>query len=223
MKKSLTTLLLVVFITTATLHAQREFWVKSFVPLPNDITARVESRIDDNNKKCAVIKIYTDLTGLSFDSNLGFCGDDIPYKAGIYTLYVSPGERRLMIQKDGFMPKEYIIEDYRVKELDAYKLTLTQKGGTAPEPGKKSDFVKIYSTPSGADLYLEGELKGTTPFEQLVQEGSYIYLIKKAKYYDAEGDIQVRAGNTEEINVTLKPKFGKIIVNSTPSGADINV
>ncbi len=223
MKKQIFILLLIVTVINTT--KAQEFWVKKFIYTPKDITARISPRTDDNSQKCAIIKIHTNLRGLKFDCNMGFCGDDIPYdNAGIYKLYVSPGEKRIMIQKEGFIPLEYIIEDYNIKSLETYKMTLTQKGGYIDSTQiKKFDFVKIYSKPSGANVYIEGELKGTTPYEELIEEGNYIYLIRKNKYYDTDGNINVEQGNTKEINAKLKPKFGNIEIKTTPTGADISI
>jgi len=199
--------------------AAQEFWVKEFYKDDNDITARVSAKKDRNGKDAAMIKIYTDLTGLSFDCIQGFAAD-VDYRTGEYRMYVSEGERMIKIRKEGFMPLDYVIE-LPLAALTTYRMMLTRKGFAPQDETTKLDFVKIYSSPDAADVFLNGELKGTTPFEQMVPEGAYAYRIDKKMYYYDEGMINVLQGRTPEVNVSLRPKFGNFKVSSVPGEADI--
>ncbi len=189
MKKNIFILL---FIVTAinTTEAQ-EFWVKKFIYTPKDITARVSPQTDDNSQKCAIIKIHTNLRGLKFDCNMGFCGDDIPYDdAGIYKLYVSPGEKRIMIQKEGFIPLEYIIEDYHIKTLEKYKTQKDNINIKANVPQNKNYNLKerkgniaITTTPSEAEIFINGKYKGTSSIMLYdIMIGDYTIEAKKTNY-----------------------------------------
>jgi len=219
--KKITSLLLIIFVAAQIATAQ-EFTVKSFVFDASDISARVTSFKDKNKQNCAMIKVQTNLTGLVFDCGQGFCTDIAYDGAGEYRLYVSPGEQVLKIKKEGLLPLTYPIE-IPIGELNTYIMILTGSGGVVDNTTVKSDFVKIYSTPEGADLYFDGVLIGVTPYEQLYKEGMYSYRIDKNMYYWDEGMITVKAGQTKEIDATLKPKFGNFTINSTPSGADITI
>jgi len=86
------------------------FEVKVFEKAENDLTARMYPRTDVNDHPCALIRILTDLNGLSFDSNVGIVGN-VEKKTGEYWLYVSPGERQLQIRKEAFIPLIYTIPE----------------------------------------------------------------------------------------------------------------
>ncbi len=214
--------LILMFWFNANWLAADEFYVVSFRHDDKDVTARISSKKDKNNQNCALIKVQTDITGLYFDCNQGFATDIECDGKGEYRLYVSPGERQIKIKKEGFIPLSYTI-DIVIRELDTYIMTVTRKGTTPPDDDVKTDFVKIYSTPDVADVYLNGELKGTTPYEAIVTEGTYAYLIRKSMYYDAEGMIRVKARETKEVNAVLLPKFGNFKISSTPTEADITI
>jgi len=73
-----------------------EFVVKNFKLAPSDISARKYERLDINDEKCALIKIRTDIDGLSFDPRLGAEGN-VEFKNGEYWLYVTSGEKVIKI------------------------------------------------------------------------------------------------------------------------------
>lgn len=62
----------------------------------------------------------------------------------------------------------------------------------------------VESTPSLAQVYIDGEFKGSTPFTIYnVPVGSYTLLAKKEGYKDFQKTVAIRVGRTEEINVEL--------------------
>ncbi len=66
--------------------------------------------------------------------------------------------------------------------------------------------LAIESSPSGAEVYVEGKLKGSTPLDLYnFPVGSYDVLIKKEGYMDFEKRITIRVGRTEEIDAGLEP------------------
>ncbi len=95
----------------------------------------------------------------------------------------------------------------------AVSVTLT------PMPGS----ISFASTPSGADIYLDGTLQtAKTPATITnVTAGSHSYILRLSGYNDATGTVTVTAGQTASISVTLVLTTGSISFASIPSGADI--
>ena len=61
--------LVVVFFSSLMMSAQEGMSVKSFDEMPNDLDARVNfSKIDQNGKKCALVKIVTTEGDFTFDN-----------------------------------------------------------------------------------------------------------------------------------------------------------
>ena len=67
--------LLVCFILTANLVFAEEFKVKNFKHDPADISARKYSRKNVNEDECALIRIRSDLNGVTFNPRRGVTGN----------------------------------------------------------------------------------------------------------------------------------------------------
>ena len=84
--------------------------------------------------------------------------------------------------------------------------------------------ISFSSSPSGANIYLDGTLVALTPATITgVSAGSHTYKLSLTGYTDATGSVTVTAGQTAAVSVTLTPVVttGSISFASTPSGADI--
>lgn len=75
-----------------------------------------------------------------------------------------------------------------------------------PEEITETGILRVTSAPSAAQVYVNNELKGSTPLELYnFPVGAYNVLVKKAGYADFEKSATVKAGITEEVNAKLSP------------------
>lgn len=82
--------------------------------------------------------------------------------------------------------------------------------------------IEVFSTPSGAKIYLDNIYKGTTPLTlDKLGFGSNHLKLTKAGYQDWTKDIVVSSAKTIEVHAELKPEPGSISISSSPSGATI--
>lgn len=88
-----------------------------------------------------------------------------------------------------------------------------------------SPTITISSSPSSADVYIEGAYKGTTPLDLTGQYavGSYSIEIRKEGYVSWLGTMAVKASGTTSISATLTPYTGSVEVTSVPDGATISL
>ena len=85
-------------------------------------------------------------------------------------------------------------------------------------------FLQITSTPSNANVYINGEYIGTTPKTVELKEGTYEVKITKFGYYNYTETIYIQAGETYTLNISLKPvPTGYVEVISSPPKAKIYV
>lgn len=92
----------------------------------------------------------------------------------------------------------------------------------APIP--KSGGLKISSVPQGARIFMDGKRMGTTPKEiSGLRVGRYKVVLKMSGYCDWSSTIEVKEGRFTNIDAQLEHIRGKIVVNSTPSGAKVFV
>ncbi|MGB3458852.1 MAG: PEGA domain-containing protein [Halobacteriota archaeon] len=96
---------------------------------------------------------------------------------------------------------------------------------TVPEGPSIDGFLSVTSTPSGADITIDGRPIGEkTPHSMPLMPGSHTIKLTLAGYQDWTERVQVTGGSTINVHATLIPTptiTGFLSVTSSPSGADI--
>ena len=115
-------------------------------------------------------------------------------------------------------------QDYRDLQVE---LTL-QPGSNTPKAFELVPAfggLSITSEPSGADVYLSGELVGQTPYSnQRLASAKYLVDIRKPLYLPLSNQtIAVEDGQRTERSFKLQPNFGDLSVASEPSAATITL
>ncbi|HNS30820.1 MAG TPA: PEGA domain-containing protein [Tenuifilaceae bacterium] len=223
MKRYLLTLLIA--IPTLVL-GQQGISVKSFRLLENDMDARIHHpKKDQNGEVCAIIKVVTTQTGFNFDvGSLGIIATE--QKTGEIWLYVPHGVRYITIShgKLGLL-RQYDL-GLTLKQATVYELVLVT--GTVEVIVKEAEietqWLVINSTPEGADVYLNDQLQGQTPFQKEIEVGKHAYRVEQLLYHPEVGLVTVTAQKKELMEIALRPNFGHIRVNTTPeSGATVTI
>ena len=82
--------------------------------------------------------------------------------------------------------------------------------------------IAVSSSPTNAEIYLDGSYKGTTPKTiSNVQIGSHTVKLTKSGYNDISKTVTVSSGQTAYVSKTLETQKGSISVSSNPSGANV--
>jgi len=126
---------------------------------------------------------------------------------------VPAGSYEMRLERTMFQPK---VMEIVVKSLDyaAYEVNLVSNFG----------FLNINSEPSGALLQIDGVERGTTPFtQQRVDAGTYLVRLSRPYYNPFDTTLEVAAGDSLILNLKMTPRFGKLVVNSTPPGAAVTL
>ena len=200
--------------------------VEAFTPLPNDMTARtLAPERDANGGLTALIKVVTAESGFEFEGgSLGIAKVE-PKTAEIW-VYVPAGARTITIKH----PQLGILRNYAypvaIEAGNVYEMKLVH--GELDVKIKEriilTEFVMIDSEPAGADVYLNNALVGKTPFRVEQPEGRYEWRLERELYLPEAGVFELKAGDRQRLNITLKPNYGTIEVNSTPeNGASISL
>ena len=130
------------------------------------------------------------------------------------TLSVNPGRHEVELRLPGYQP---------------YKATVNPKPGErvqvfaqlVPEPRRGT--LSVASTPSGAEVYVDGALRGRTPLSLSLPEGRYGVEVRLSGYEPYRATVQVRRGETTRLEVRLNPipRTGTLYLESSPSGAEV--
>ena len=211
-----------VFLFAFTLSFSQGIQVASFERLPNDMDARVNAAvIDQNGDKCALIKVVTDQKGLVWEG--GMLGiTKVKNKTGEYWVYVPRGSKKITIKHEDLG----VLRDYRypqsIDEATVYEMVLKTDASQKREGQQISaQWLVIETRPDSAKVFVNGNLVGATPFQRKFKEGSHTYRLEKSGYHARAGRIELE-GQKTELDLTLKPNFGHLRVTSEPeSGMQI--
>lgn len=221
-KRTILTILFFLFIHFS--YAQN-ISVKSFKVLPNDMDARVNYPVtDQNGEKCALIKVVTPTQGMIFEA--GMLGiQKREWKNGEYWVYVPRGSKRITIKHEQLgVLRDYLYEE-AIKDATSYEMVLTTATvRTIIEEEKiTSAYLIINSEPEGADVYIDDKYRGQTPFSGKYKSGEHTYRLTKPKYHPTAGKVEISTDEgRKELDLSLRPNYGSLSVKSRPeSGLDI--
>jgi len=184
--------------------------VKSFRALPNDMDARQNFReMDQNGELCAIIKVVTPESGFQFEiGSLGITKTE--QKTGEIWLFIPHGAKRLSI----FHKSLGVLRDYffpeRIDEGVCYELVLVSGKTVTTVVANEIDsqWLIITSDPSGADVFINDEPAGVTPYQNLLPVGKYNYRLQKTLYLNSAGVVElVSGGQKQKINAKLESNF----------------
>ncbi len=127
------------------------------------------------------------------------------------------GKYTFTFEKEGYQTQTKTIDLDSDRTIDV-TMVLGQSDAQFTAPG----IVSISSEPSGAEVELNGQKVGTTPYEGSHYAGEYTLTLRRDMYYPATKTFRLSPSETLKIPIeTLKPRFGHWSVKTTPSGATV--
>jgi hypothetical protein len=82
--------------------------------------------------------------------------------------------------------------------------------------------LEIVSSPAEADVFINGELQGKTPFRQELPSGTYTLSIKHPMYQEQSEELDIAVGEAYRKEYTLIP-FYTLIIPARPSGSRVKI
>lgn len=228
MKKILALIFAVVAFGLVAYSQNDEAWkVTEFKMMPTDMDAKVDYAVKDpNGKQCALIKIETPYAGFTFST-----GTLEVMKAeqhvGEWWVYVQKGVRKITIGHARGILREWQFP-ITINEGTVYVMKL--KEGTSAEAAYStavaattatSGFAVITSEPSGADVYIDGNWVGRTPFQKRYPMNTRLNVrCTMDKYHEDMALVTITSLKTEQ-HFVLSQAFGSLHMTSEPSGAEV--
>lgn len=126
---------------------------------------------------------------------------------------INPGRYQIQLRLKGY--KDYVgFVDVYSGQISTYNFTLVPLLAT----------LNVFSTPSGADVYINGVYKGKTPLSVSdLSAGSYNVRVTLSGYEDYYETVYLESGDVKQLNVTLKPISSEINIDSQPRGARVYI
>jgi len=136
------------------------------------------------------------------DSQILLDGINYGTANGQMTLVVQPGNHTLQVQKNGYAQ---FSQDFYVQSGEAKVFNVTLQ----PLAGKFS----VRSSPSGADIFINGSSTGETTSETFeMSPGVYQLTLKKSGYQDWTTTVTVQSGDNPTIEAQLQPLIGQVFI-----------
>ncbi len=138
-----------------------------------------------------------------------------PGRNSVHSL--AKGQHSFRFIKDGFAELTQTIDVQEDKVID-----ITLEPGEATTTLALPGYIIIESDPPGAEVYLNEQRVGTTPYQGRQLAGNYSLMLSHPMYHEHNQQFLLGEGATVNLPVVeMKPRFGYFKVNSTPSGAEV--
>ncbi len=181
------------------------------------------------NPKEALLIVKSQIPTLRVDSNNEIFRTEI-VEEGKMHVYLAPGTHRLSFQAKGFLSirKRFFFEPKMVKGVIMRVISSAEVREL-----KNSSVLVIKSEPEDAQVYLNNEYYGSTPYLGRILSGRYQLILKKDNYREHEeaiilvpGEVVpmnvklIAVGDTSGDSLTVSPKqFFTLNITSTPSAS----
>ncbi|MFV9676140.1 MAG: PEGA domain-containing protein [Methanosarcinales archaeon] len=132
---------------------------------------------------------------------------------------VSPGKHTIRVSREGCEDRSTSVQ---VTAGDTAYVSLSLSCPPAPKNG----YIRVTSSPSSAEVRMDGAYKGTTTVTiSNVPVGWHRITLSLSGYHSQSQDVDVSAGSTSYVDITLDPVSspGSISVTSSPSKAYIDL
>ena len=118
----------------------------------------------------------------------------------------------------------YLLEINADFEPNLFRIKKADLGYFEDFKKKNLGSLHVYSSPSNAEVYLFGRLRGRTPLKiDRIVSNIYDLKIVKEFYEVYEEDVYIIPGDTSEVIIELSNEVssGPFVINSTPAGATV--
>ncbi len=182
-----------------------------------DLTANLDgtTKYDQNGEKCALIKIFTTATGLTFDvGSLGVV--EIIQKPGEIWLYVPHGVRRVTINHPQLGMCDYTFPTSIVKARTYRMRLVAGQVQTTVRRAVTSQYVVFKVSPSKGSVEINGQMLDVVDGGASVRLpfGTYDYTVRAPRYNPMSGKVTVNdPQNKHTVSVSLEPAFASVTMS----------
>ncbi|WOJ93047.1 PEGA domain-containing protein [Congregibacter variabilis] len=182
--------------------------------LPLEQTIEVTGRNIQQRLDLSLDPAWAEINVSSEPSGAELLIDGIPRGKAPAVLEVLQGEHELTVQLPGFASEQRTLSIEAGMAQDLGTIVLTPATGV----------LSLRSTPSGANVSVDGEFAGQTPLElELTPNMDHRISLSRAGYRRASETLRMEAGSSLERTLSLKPLLGDVLVKLNPAEAELLV
>jgi len=107
-----------------------------------------------------------------------------------------------------------------VKEDELFEIILSNE--MIDTEIKLPGIIKVVSSPENAEIFIDNQKFGNTPFQFSISSGNHVLKLMKNLYYSYTTNIEIEEGKVLEIpEIELLPNFGSISVTTIPDSCTV--
>lgn len=125
---------------------------------------------------------------------------------------LSTGLHRVRLQLPGTVPQEIAWDVTSDRPFMAHAKLV-------PNTGR----LKITSDPQDAKIFIDGEEKGLTPFDENIEQGDHEIKVTKRGFDPYITNISLKRNETQSINARLKIQPMQLVITSKPAGGMVKI
>jgi formylglycine-generating enzyme required for sulfatase activity len=213
MKKKITTLLFLFFITST----YADFSVNSFRKMDSNFKEHPSDSIKDKDGNlCALIKLHTSITGFEkIDCDQSTSLKTVQ-KEGELWVYMPTNAKKMSIYhpefgvlRDFYFPEELHISSIYELVFAGHKQKLNEN------KGQNLQWLLIKPTPATANVFIDNILVKTGEYNGKYKPGAYTYSIEAPLFHTSTGKVIITDNNVQ-LDVILESASGYIYVSCLP-------
>ena len=180
-------------------------------------------KYDYNKKPCGLIRLGLLDPEATFEGNIVY--KEYMYDKSEWWIYMT-GEISdyLVIYAKGCLPFTYNFKT-AIESGATYFMLIEKPMGQTVEDIQTENFLVIRcTTPADAKIFINDEYAGKGEVSKyLPVYKEHTYRVEAPLYHTETGTVRLSAENTMEKNITLKPAFGYLQINTNPQGATVEI
>ena len=180
-------------------------------------------KYDYNKKPCGLIRLGLLDPEATFEGNIVY--KEYMYDKSEWWIYM-PGEISdyIVIYAKGCLPFTYNFKT-AIESGATYFMLIEKPMGQTVEDIQTENFLVIRcTTPADAKIFINDEYAGKGEVSKyLPVYKEHTYRVEAPLYHTETGTVRLSAENTMEKNITLKPAFGYLQINTNPQGATVEI
>ena len=194
--------------------------VKDMKRVLSDLSASVHERIDSSGIPCGLVKVLMNGNNIDFGSHVVGKVDN---RMNEYWVYLPKGSKELIIQRENFLPKRILFNDYGISEIESkvtYELTLKETSFN-----KEKNSLVINVKPQNAivridDMMIKQQSNGT--YKIFLEKGEHICRFD-ATGYQSNMEIVETGKELKKIDVELESLMANVVISSELATAEIYI
>jgi hypothetical protein len=167
------------------------------------------------NPEQALLVVRSQLATLQIRSNNKIFSDR-EVTPGTRHIQLAPGTHRISFQAEGFISLQQRFF-FLAKEVKGVQIRLIPAAERSVD--RNSGILIIRSEPDSAQVFLNEQYYGITPYTGKLIGGRYKLELKKNLYETYNREVIIVAEETMPFNIIMEPNAGSLIVTSTPDKA----